>query len=263
MKNPRLDLHLHTNRSDGRASPEEVLLAAAAGSLDVVAPTDHDVPPGLPAGTHTVGDREVRVVAAAEVSGIQDGHELHLLVYFPGEMPLPYQRWLTGRAQARAGAYDAAASRLGLPLAGAEAHAGTRAVTRHHLAKALVLAGGAPSFSEAFPAFARAGVGPLIDLPFAEALSVARDAGGWTSWAHPSLPAVQRWLGQFAGWGLHAVETLRPRQDRPTRNGLKRAAAKHKLGITGGSDWHGWNEGRLGLFAVQGEPADDALRRLR
>jgi len=259
---PRLDLHLHTNRSDGRFDPAEVLERAAQGSLDVIAPADHDQPPALGPGVHQVGGRELRVIGATEVSGLHDGHELHLLVYFPGAFPEDYAGWLRERSVDRARAYDVAAARLGLPEAGPEAHAGGRAATRFHLARGLWAAGRARGSSDAFPQLAAAGVGPLVHVSFLEVIQVARDAGGLCSWAHPSLAAVSRWVSELARAGLQGLEVHRPRLDRPTRNGLKRAAARHGLLATGGSDWHGWTEGRLGLYALQGEPGDAFLRRL-
>lgn len=259
---PRLDLHLHSDRSDGRFPPEEVLARAAEGSLDVVALTDHDQPPALPAGVHRVGEREVRVVAATEVSGLHDGHELHLLVYFPGPFPTSFADWLRERSAERARAYDVAAARLGLPEAGGEAHAGARAATRFHLARGLWRDGRARGPHDAFPQLAAAGIGPLVSVAYVEAIRVAREAGGLCAWAHPSLAATSRWLPELVRAGLQGIEVHRPRLDRPTRNGLKRAATRHGLLSTGGSDWHGWTEGRLGLYAVQGDPGDAFLRRL-
>ena len=83
----RFDLHLHSLRSDGRFSPEEVLARCAAGGLDVVAITDHDLTLPVPAGKHTFGGRTVTLLAGAEISGMYEGVEYHLLVYFPGQAP--------------------------------------------------------------------------------------------------------------------------------------------------------------------------------
>ena len=74
----RFDLHLHSDRSDGRLTPGEVLQACAAGGLHAFALTDHDLEPALSAGRHQVGLRTVYVLHGVELSGHYEGIELHL-----------------------------------------------------------------------------------------------------------------------------------------------------------------------------------------
>jgi predicted metal-dependent phosphoesterase TrpH len=260
----RIDLHLHTDRSDGRFAPDEVLARAARGRLDLVAVSDHDLPNVIPAGVHTVDGHDVRVVAAAEISGTHAGREYHLLVYFPGDMPPAFRDWLTGRAQERAGRYEAAVHNLGvdgLPAPDDDARAGRRALTRHHLYRALKDAG---HVRDARSGFARLSqTVPLISLSFVDAIRAAREAGALTSWAHPSLVDAQTHVGTFVAAGLQGLEGARPALDRRTRNGLKTLTDKHGLLLTGGSDWHGWGgDGELGTFAVTGERARDFVARL-
>lgn len=255
---PRIDLHMHSSASDGRFTPEEVLERAAAGGLDLIALTDHDLPPALAWGSHVVGGRTIRVVAAAEVTGLHAGREYHLLVYFPGAMPDAYVAWLGGRARARAERYDAALVGLGLPelpRASAEAQAGAIGLTRHHLARALLSAGVVPTFSDAMRRLLVPGTVPPLDLPYVECIRVARAAGGWCSWAHPPLADAQLHLPAFVAAGLQGIEGLRPALARPLRNGLKRLAARYHLLLTGGTDWHGWRDPTLGLFSVADEHA--------
>jgi predicted metal-dependent phosphoesterase TrpH len=253
----RIDLHMHSDRSDGRFPPEEVLARAARGKLDLVAVCDHDLPNVIPAGVHSVDGHDVRVVAAAEVSGTHADRELHLLVYFPGHMPDDFVAWLRGRAQERADRYSAGAANLGIaevPPPDADARAGLRSLTRHHLYRAMKDAGHAPDARAAFARLADAV--PRISLSFVDAIRAARAAGGLTVWAHPSLTDAQAWAGIFAAAGLQGLEGVRPQLDRRTRNGLKTVADAHGLMLTGGSDWHGWGgEGELGTFAVTGERA--------
>jgi len=249
----RLDLHMHTLRSDGHASPSAVLAAAAAGQLDVIAITDHDLAPEIPAGIHEVNGRSVRVLAGVEISTMHEDEELHLLVYFPGEMPPSFAQWCTGRAQWRARWFDAAMEIVGLDArADEDALAGRRSLTRVHMARAVVDAGMVPDMTTAFRAWIghAAGHVPHIDLSFSEAISIARDAGGWTSWAHPGLAMAQAWAPAFASQGLHALEAWRPRGGKHRRDSLHRLANRHGLAITGGSDHHGGGGRPLGSFAV-------------
>lgn len=262
----RLDLHCHSDASDGKFPPHEVLARAAAGRIDVLALTDHDLAPVLAAGVHEVDGRPVRVLHATEVSGTHEGKELHLLVYFPGDMPAAYVDFLRERAASRAVRYEAAVRALGLtpgvevPAPDADERAGLRALTRHHLVRRLRDAGLVADSREGFAKVAPAL--PRIALSFVDAIRAARAAGGLTSWAHPDRDDAQSWTRTFVDAGLQGLEGARPAQDRTTRNLLKNLAEKHGLLVTGGSDWHGWHDTTLGSFTLEGERAErfcDAL----
>lgn len=264
----RFDLHLHSDLSDGTLPPAEVLRRCAEGGLDVIALTDHDIGPALPHGPHRVGGRTIHLVHATEVSGVHEGRELHLLVYFPGEMPAPYRERLRTHSALRATRYAAAVARLGLPgLAPppAAAMAGERALTRVHLSRAIVDAGHAADMGDAFRRYTGSHLGrvPLVELGFLDAIAEARAAGGLCSWAHPPLEAVEAWLATFARAGLHALEAARPSLAAIDRNRLLRAAHKHGLLVTGGSDNHCFPGSRgLGSWSFPAREARPVARAL-
>lgn len=254
----RFDLHLHTDRSDGRFSQEEVLDRCARGGLEVIALTDHDFAPDLQPGVHQLGSHRLHVLAGAEVTGVHDGRELHLLVYFPGDVPTGFREFCRRQTVARARRYALAVDNLGLPdLAAPDARAlgGDKALTRLHLAHALVDSGHATDVRDAFTRWLgkQHGHVPQVEFPFVEAIRTARAHGGVTSWAHPVVDHVRRYLPTFVAAGLQGLEVLRPRTRGSHRRALRRMARQHGLLITGGSDWHGWHDqGDLGLFSVRG-----------
>jgi predicted metal-dependent phosphoesterase TrpH len=235
--------------------------------LDVVALTDHDLPPALAAGVHQVAGRSIRVLAGAEVSGVHEGSELHMLVYFPAEMPEDFRVFLEGRAQARAARYDAAREGLGLegvPCADPAAHAGQRSLTRFHLAQALVDAGHCGSIQEAFTRWLSHthGLVPMVDVSVEQVIHRAKDSGGLVSWAHPQIAHARSWARDFAAMGLDALEVPRPGVGRGVAKELRRIAHKCGLLVTGGSDWHGWGRGGLGAFSFTMREAKPVARRL-
>ncbi|NOY27366.1 MAG: PHP domain-containing protein [Oligoflexia bacterium] len=264
----RLDLHLHTSRSDGCLDPQELVRRAANAGLDVVALTDHDCAPTLPHGHHRVGARTIRVIHAAEVSGCIAGRELHILVYFPGAMPTVFRRLLVRLCQARADRYQQAADALGLPgipAPDAAARAGDRALTRVHLSRALVAAGHARNVADAFHRFtgSRLGKVPLVNFQVTAAISLAREAGGLSSWAHPPLDAVDAHLGTLLAAGLDGLEAVRPGLRGRDRSTLQRLAHKHRLFVTGGSDYHGFPWQRaVGQWSFPMREARPFVRRL-
>jgi len=258
----RYDLHLHTSRSDGRYDEEEVVARCARAGLEVVALTDHDLAAMVDPGRHRVEGRTVHVIAGAEVSGTHAGREFHLLVYFPAEVPEGFRDRCREQSAERARRYQVALDRLRLPnLAPPDdkARAGTRAITRLHLARALMQAGHVASIAEAFARFLNDALGivPSVALPFTEAIRIARSFGGVTSWAHPASQDARDFAPAFVAAGLQGMEVLRPTMNGRERRALRRLARAHGLFVTGGSDWHGWRDsGDLGLFAVRGHEID-------
>lgn len=264
----RADLHLHSDRSDGAFPPHEVLARCAQAGLDVVALTDHDLAGGLGPGPHAVGGRTVRVIAGAEVTATHDGREFHLLVYFPDEPPERFLEFCRAQCAERAQRYATAVANLGVPgLHGpdADAREGRRAVTRLHLARALVALGRATHVGEAFSRWLGDGHGvvPPIALTLLDAVAFARSCGGVTSLAHPSVRDAEALLPTLAAAGLHGVEAHRPALSGNDRRRLRRLAQAHGLFLTGGSDWHGWHGERLGLFAVPGDELEALGRALQ
>lgn len=251
----RFDLHLHSCRSDGRLQPEALIEACAAGGLDVVALTDHDLTSEVAHGPRTIGGHTITVLAGAEVSGVHEGMELHLLVWFPSAPPERFRAFCAERCRERAERYAAAIRNLALPgleAPDAQAIEGQRSLTRTHLAQALVRAGHAPNLSEAFRTYAGDAHGyvPPFTLAFTDAIRIAREAGGVTSWAHPSLLQLRRHLGTFVAAGLQGIEVERPALSGSDKKAMRKLAREHGIFVTGGSDWHGTGPHGVGLFHV-------------
>lgn len=251
----RVDLHTHSLHSDGKYAPAVVLRRAALGGLNVLAITDHDLPPSLPWGAVRVAGAELRVVHGVEISATHRGTEQHLLVWFPEQMPEAFAAWCRSLCAARAERYAEAVRSIGLDGLSEpteDAWRGERSLTRYHLASALVEAGHASGLGVAFARWAGEGCGyvPTIRLELRDAIGVAREAGGYTSWAHPDPDQAKVWVAELAAAGLHALEAHRPGLNRAFREDLARLGFKHGLGVTGGSDWHGWVPGALGGFSL-------------
>ena len=255
----RFDLHLHTDRSDGHFPPDDVIRRALAGGLDVLAVTDHDLYGAVTPGEHRDGERSLHVIAAAELSGMHAGHEFHLLTYFRGEPPARFVDFCDAQIRERARRYDTAVARLSaafpavaLPLAGTDAHAGHRALTRHHLADALVAAGVVGSRREAFDRLVGGDAYvPPFEVAYVDVIKFAVDCGAIPSWAHPP-PAALAYTPVFAKAGLRGLEMFRPNVTSAARRLYRKAAKADGLFATGGSDWHGtrW-DGALGSFWVE------------
>lgn len=251
-----LDLHVHTSASDGRHPVDVVLARYLAAGVGVVAVTDHDWP-SLDRTHRIAGDgRSLWAIAAAELSGTFEGTELHLLAYFPGAVPAGFRALCDDLCRARVDRYEAARRALpgDLPPAGELVRTGGRALTRTHLARALVRSGQVRDVREAFARHlgdAQRKV-PPVAVSFLEVLAAARAHGAFTSWAHPPVGLLERALPTFVAAGLQGLEGDRPELPAEDRRRIRRAAERFGLWTTAGSDWHGWtDDADLGLFRVE------------
>lgn len=266
----RIDLHMHSTASDGAFAPAEVVRAAAAGGLHVIALADHDTTAGV-APALAAARGQLHVIPALEVSTTLEGVEHHVLGYY---VDVTHPRILSfgdvasSRRRERMRGMIGRLEGLGVsvPFEEVAAAAGpdARAVGRPHLARALVERGYANSFADAFdryigdhgPAYL-----PTNLLTPADAIALIHEAGGVAIWAHPRPDALTRLLPQFLEWGLDGIECFRPRLSPAETAVVEGAARAHDLLVTGGSDWHGEWHGRLGTFAVSADDVAAFLAR--
>ncbi|MCC9310210.1 PHP domain-containing protein [Kitasatospora sp. RB6PN24] len=268
----RIDLHAHSNASDGTDSPAELIAAAVAAGLDVVALTDHDTVAGheeaaaalraLPAGTR------LTLVPGAELSCRVEGISMHLLAYLfdPTEPAFAAERELVRTDRFRRGRAVVDKCRaLGAPITWEQVQriAGGGSVGRPHIASALVEAGVVATVSDAFTAEwlangGRADVPKHETDPF-EAVRLVRAAGGVPVFAHPG--AVKRGrivseqvITELAAAGLGGLEVDHVDHDPATRARLDRLATGLGLFRTGSSDYHGTRK-TVALGAFTTEPA--------
>jgi predicted metal-dependent phosphoesterase TrpH len=266
----RLDLHIHTNASDGAWPPERVVDGAARGGLDVIAIADHDTTAAVATAQRVGLERNVQVIPAIEVSSTWQGREIHVLGYFidpeaPG-MASHTSRALTVRDDRMRAMID----RLGgqgveVSLAAVEDAAGPDRVNigRPHLAKALLAAGYVSSVSEAFHTLIgdhHAAFVPTALLDPMEAVGLIRDSGGVSVWAHPPSDLIDALLPGLVKAGLGGLEVYRPSHSRNDVLRLEGICRTSGLVMSGGSDWHTPDSGSiLGGFHVSADEVEKLL----
>jgi 3',5'-nucleoside bisphosphate phosphatase len=243
----RIDLHLHTTCSDGALTPEELVAAANAGGLDVIALTDHDTALGVARARAAAAQAGgPRVVAGIELTCSLDAVEVHLLGYGvdPAHPAIAaFAERGAALRRARLAGMVAKLNLLGVKVRveDVEVPPGCASVGRPHLAKALLKRGAVATFQDAFnryladggPAWIPSG-GPSV----AEGAAATREAGGVSVWAHPSLEDARQ-FPRARALGLDGAETVRPRLEPTVSLALEQAAREAGLLFGGGSDWHG------------------------
>jgi hypothetical protein len=254
------DLHTHSAASDGTESPGELVRAAAAAGLDVVALTDHDTTGGwaqaveeLPAG--------LRLVQGAEISCVHGGVSLHLLAYLfdPTHAELVTEMSMAlddrvPRARAIVGKLAAAGYPVTWELLLANVPAGAT-VGRPHIADTLVAAGVVADRTAAFDTLLHDGSEFFVGHYYVDAVRavrLVRAAGGVPVFAHPAAakrgPTVgEDAIAEMVAAGLAGLEVDHRDNPPEARDRLRVLAAEHGLLVTGASDYHGTGKpNRLG-----------------
>lgn len=256
----RIDLHAHSNASDGTDAPADLVLIAAEAGLDVVALTDHDTTAGWADAVKARPDG-LRLVRGAELSCISpDGRDgfvsVHLLAYlFDPEHPavVAEQSRLRVERRDRLNQMVGRMARDGYPVDPStfmERLPPDLPAGRPHLARALVEEGVVSSVNEAFAKLlnndSRYYI-PRADTSVEDAIEMVGQAGGVCVFAHPFArrrgrvvePSV---IADLAELGLAGVEVDHPDHDPVDRAALRGLAGELDLLTTGSSDYHGSNK---------------------
>ncbi len=260
-----IDLHTHTTASDGTLAPAELVRAALEGGVEVIAVTDHDTVDGIAPAREAAAGTGLRVLAGVELSSTHEWRGLHLLAYGVDPAGATFTarlRELAALREERVRAMLGRLRRLGIDLSWERVAALARGtVGRPHVARALVEAGHARDSGDAFARYIGSGGPaylPSARLTVAEAVAIARDAGGAVALAHPLLSLSRRelvaLLPALRAAGLDGLEVYHSEHDAADSRYLRALAAERGLWWTGGSDFHGEAKPRVRLGGVAVPP---------
>ena len=248
----RIDLHTHSTVSDGTETPADVMRAAAAAGLDVVALTDHDTLAGWDEAEAEAVALGLRFVPGVEVSTKHRGVSVHLLAYWPRRED---SELLAMMARTRDARVDRAREIVGkvardypLTWEAVAAHAeSAETVGRPHIADALVTAGLVSDRDAAFAEILHDGSPYYVPHYAPDVLDVVRTvraAGGVSAFAHPGADGRGRVvptsvIEAMADAGLVAIEVEHRDHSATQRERLARIAERLGLVPLGASDYHG------------------------
>ncbi len=257
----RADLHLHTRCSDGRLTPAELIDRARAAGLYCVAITDHDTIEGLAEAEQAAARRGMVVVPGVELSVQVDDEEVHLLGYFFDPAHPALNEALKAYQQARVQRFEAMLERLqevGVSLAAEQVRVavGRGVPGRPHVAQALVAAGYATSYTEAFQRYLLPDGPGYVPKPAwiaAEAVAILHEAGGIAVLAHPGAYLRDQVFRALLEAGLDGIEVIHPSHSSYLVQHYRQVARDFGLLETGGSDYHGHrarDDALLGTYTI-------------
>jgi 3',5'-nucleoside bisphosphate phosphatase len=246
----RIDLHSHSNASDGTDAPAEVIRRAAAAGVDVLALTDHDTQAGI-AEARAALPAGLTLVPGMELSCDLGGRSVHLLAYLfdPDDAALNAETDLVRNDRVnRAKGMVTRLAELGTGVTWEQvaAIAGDAVVGRPHIARALAAAGAIADPADAFTdEWIGDGGRAFVDRyapDLTRAVGLVRAAGGVPVLAHPRSPGYgipDAVIEELAGNGLAGIEVFHFDHDEAERKRLLTLATSLHLITTGGSDDHG------------------------
>jgi predicted metal-dependent phosphoesterase TrpH len=260
----RVDLHCHSDRSDGVLAPLQLHAAMREVGLRVAAIADHDTLNGYRelAALHlgeSAGPAGPRLIPAVEINSVADPEllemgveleegELHMLGYGVDPADEAFEEALVEQRGGRRRRILLMVDRLrelDYPIDDQiePALASEEAIGRPHVARALVSAGHVASVQEAFDRLIdRHGAAyvPRQGLGTRRAIEAIRACGGLAVLAHyPAAPEQPQLIDLLMDWGVTGLEVYYRRFEPATVTRMAELARRRSLLATGGSDYHG------------------------
>lgn len=248
-----IDLHTHTQASDGALSPTELVELAIANKTKMLAITDHDTIAGYEAARDFIQNDslDIRLITGVEISTVWEGMGIHLVGLDFNPHHEAIVSLLKNQAKARQERAENILQKLqkiGFPMTIEElqSHAKTTHIGRPHIARLMLDKGYVSSIDKAFKKYLGAGkMGDVksgwVDL--VEATEAICHSGGVAVIAHPNhykmtRSKLLRMIDDFIGAGGQGIEVISGKQHQDITRKLVQIAVDKGLCASLGSDFH-------------------------
>lgn len=267
-----VDLHTHSNKSDGSFSPAKLVDYAVAKGLSAVALTDHDTIDGLEeAVSHAetlrqAGKPSVDVVPGIEFSTKHEEKDVHIvglyIAYDSPEFRTKLQEFVDSRTGRNIkmcrNLQDAG---IDITYEKLQERNPDAVITRAHYATYLFDEGYVKSRPEAFAKYLGDHTKyfvPREKVTPEQAVSLILQVGGIPILAHPPLyhmgrERLDRLVSVLKDVGLMGIESLYSTYTNQDERDMMKLADKYDLLLSGGSDFHGANKPNLDLGTGYGK----------
>jgi len=247
-----VDLHTHSNKSDGSMSPSELIVLAKDKGLCAIALTDHDTIDGLDEAIAKGDELGIRVIPGVELSCEYQGKDIHIVGLNINHKDSNFKSTLKEFVDSRDLRNRKMCQKLtkaGLPVDYDELIAtfSESVITRAHYARYMLSKGYIKSLPEAFERY----IGdnspcyiPREKVTPVQGIQLILNAGGIPVLAHPLLykmgkERLDNLVTELKEAGLVALEALYSTYTPSDEREMRALATKHGLLISGGSDYHG------------------------
>ena len=256
-----IDLHTHSNISDGTLSPELLVQAAIDVNLHTLALTDHDTMDGLQRAKIAAQGHDLNIISGTEISSqwsrptTKKSYGVHIVALnMQDEAPIleALEQQKRIRAQRAKLICELLEKCIGFQIYDdvlAKVENQPDRVTRTHIAKTLVEKNVVTRPQQAFDRFLKEGKRAFVKfegLGLKETIDVIHQSKGFAVLAHPtrydlSATNVRYLIELFATSGGDAIELPPPMEPLSTRQMIDRMIEQYQLTVSIGSDFHGEN----------------------
>ncbi|MEW6614682.1 MAG: PHP domain-containing protein [Thermodesulfobacteriota bacterium] len=259
-----IDLHVHTTASDGTLTPSELVRYAKEKGLKAIAITDHDTIDGNMEALNEGARIGLEVIPGVEISVECPYGTMHLLGYCIDTGNIFLKERLEFLQRARADRNSKILNKLkalGVTIDYNDVLQVARGgqIGRPHFAQTIVRGGYTETSQEAFDRFLKKGAPAYVDkFRFGpeDAFGLISNSKGIPVLAHPFTLAglgtgeLEDFIMQLIGWGMKGIEVYYPDHTDEQVAYYRYLAEKHRVLITGGSDYHGNNKpgGNIGVY---------------
>ncbi|SER21915.1 hypothetical protein SAMN05421690_101323 [Nitrosomonas sp. Nm51] len=251
-----IDLHCHSNVSDGILTPAKLISRAAQRGVEMLALTDHDDVAGLDEARSAAFEKNITFINGVEISVSWRNRTIHILGL---NIDPDYQPLFDGLAAIRAGraqraqniAVELEKAGIGGSLEGAYAYVGERGlIGRTHFARYLVEKGYAKDTKSVFKKYLVKGKPGYTHHEWAalsEAITWIAGSGGRAVIAHPARynlgkNVLNDLLDEFSALGGCALEVISASHTAQQVEIFAAHAKSRNLFASCGSDFHGPGE---------------------
>lgn len=252
----KVDLHVHTNYSDGMFTPEKIADCAIDAGLDAIALTDHDNVLSWDVATNYLKEKgladKLEIIRGVEINTLYKNYEVHILGYFMNVNDSDFKNLLKIQQQARIAQANEIISLLykkeGIRIKFKDIQkqvAEGGSIGRPHIAKAIANAGGTSNVIEAYAKYINDNSPVYVPrktvTPF-EAVEVIYGAGGIPVIAHPyDIDIAETLIKELMSCGLRGIEAYHRKHSPACVEYFSSMAEELGLIVTGGSDFHAPN----------------------
>ena len=260
-----VDLHVHSNASDGTFSPAELVTAAKKAGLSAFALTDHDTVSGIDEAVEAAKGTGIEVIPGIEISTGFLNREIHIVGLCIDYKSKKFRDAIGDEVQRRTSRNEKLIKLFnehGFNVtmdAMHEMFPGS-IITRAHFARYLVKTGVVKDNNEAFRKYLGDGMPLFVPKERKnpeQAIDMIRAANGVPILAHPLLyhlteKELDSICGLFKEYGLMGIESMYSTYSGFDELFVKNLAGKHCLLESGGSDFHGANKPDIRLGVGRG-----------
>lgn len=257
-----IDLHVHSNFSDGTLSPKEIVTLAVQKGLATIALTDHDTVSGVEHALLASNQQDIplEVIPGTELSADYQGNDIHIVGLFVDYQNKELLEKTALFIKRRANRNAEMAERLqkaGIPItleAMKEENPDT-VITRAHFAKFLVSHKIVETPKDAFTLYLNHDTPyyvPRIKMTGTEAIQLILQAGGIPVLAHPmhyklEESVLRKMIEEFKDAGLVGIEVKYSNHTEKDEAFVQALSREYQLLPSGGSDFHGSNKPAISL----------------